>query len=461
MAEELLPGKRVLCVEQETGRSVPGFFEYSKSDIETRLTAFDGFVYIPEDQRITLLTEHLQFVTLFQNMVGPGSRSKNSEPPLSCDTLWIHSNMAVIGHTPWKEGMQVKQASFEVPNARRILENRALKSRLSGDQRYAEVERHLFRSKTNGVEVSAWYAASYSGGDDFPSDWAPRFDIRFESPRPIDDFTETLFLVSSFLSFCLGAQLDWDHVTVSSMDDAEIATAIENQHMFGNHQVVFLQSDHQPNMDGTGNWGSPCLCYDEDETVAFSECLAAWIERAPTWKTAYGLMMAFLRSRGTIGPDRLLNACKCLEQLPGAGSLAVVGDEDVKQVIEAARNVATKLGHAHLSGRLTSAIKLVGNEDHEARFKRLLSGLLGGGPIRKEPSQRMVTDLKNAMRLRGHAAHRALYTRTDQEFQELARAISAVECLCFLLLASDLPISKRGKERLHSNPIMSDYVNAY
>lgn len=66
MVEELLAGKPVLCVEQETGRAVPGFFVYSKSDIETRLTAFDGFLYIPGDKRITLLTEHLQFMTLFQ-----------------------------------------------------------------------------------------------------------------------------------------------------------------------------------------------------------------------------------------------------------------------------------------------------------------------------------------------------------------------------------------------------------
>lgn len=356
--------------------------------------------------------------------------------------------------------MQVKQASFEVPNALRILENRALKSQLSGNQRYEEIEQHLFRSKANGVEVSVWYAASYVGGGDFPNEWAPRFDIRFDSPKPIDNFTETIFLVSSFLSFCLGAQLDWEQVTVSSMDDAEIATAIEDQKMIGHHKVVFLQSDHQPNMDGTGNWGSPCLCYDEYETAAFSNCLATWIERAPKWKTAYGLMMAFLRGRGTIGPDRLLNACKCLEQIPDAGSLAVVGDDDVQKVIEAAQNAAINLGHGHLSGRLKSAIQRVGSEDHGARFKRLLSGLRGGNPIRKEPSERMVRDLKNAMRLRGHAAHRSLHTSTDEEFQELARAISAVECLCFLLLASGLPISGCGKERLRRNPIMSYYVHA-
>ena len=73
----------------------------------------------------------------------------------------------------------------------------------------------------------------------------------------------------------------------------------------------------------------------------------------------------------------------------------------------------------------------------------------------------MVGDLKNAIRLRGHAAHRALHTNTDQEFQTLARSISAIECLCFLLLASDLPISKRGKERLYGNPLVSDYLNAF
>ena len=461
MPEELPPGKRVLCAEQETGRSVPGFFKYSKSEIKTELTAFDGFAHIPEDRRIILLTEHLQFVTLFQNIIGPGSRSKNSEPPLSCDTLSIHSNMAVIGQCPWKEDMQVKQVSFEVPNSRCILENRRLKSKLTGNQRYEEADRRLFRSKAAGVEVSVWYAAQYSGGDDFPSEWNPRLEVRFDTPRSIDDFTETLFLVESFLSFCLGARLNRDRVNVLNMSDSEIETAIANQKMFGYHQVVFLQSDFKPNVNGTGNWGSPCLCYVDDEAVAFSECLAAWIERASEWKTAYGLMMAYLRHRGKIGPERLLNACKCLEQIPDAESLAVVDKGDIQQVIEAARKTASDLGHGHLSRRLTTAIQRVGNENHETRFKRLLSGLLGGRPIRKEPSNRMIDDLKNAMRFRGHAAHRALCTNTDEEFRALARAISSVECLCFLLLASELPISQAGKERLHSNPLVSDYINSF
>lgn len=461
MADKLIPGTRVLCVEQETGRAVPGFFKYSKSDIEAKLTAFDGFVYIPENQRITLLTEHLEFITLFQNIVRTGSRWKNSEPALNCDTLWIQSNLAVIGQCPWKEGMHVKQASFEVPHARRILENQKLKSQLSGEHWYKEAGRDLFRSKAGDVEVSVWYSASYTGGDDFPSEWTPRFDVRFDHPRPIDGFTDTLSLVSSFLSFCLGAQLSWDQVTVSNMDDVEIEMAIKTKDMFDYHQVIFLQSDFQPNMDGTGNWGSPCLCYDDGEARAFSECLAAWIERAPRWKTAYGLMMAYLRHRGTIGPDRLLNACKCLERIPGAESLGVVDNEDVQKVIEAAQNAASNLGHSHLSERLAFAIRRVGNEDHETRFQRLLSGLLGGRLIQREPSERMISDLKKAMHLRGHAAHSTLHANTDKEFQTLARAISAVECLCFLLLASDLPISQAGKERLHGNPIMSDYVNAY
>ncbi|MEM6498556.1 MAG: hypothetical protein AAF709_17755, partial [Pseudomonadota bacterium] len=162
-----------------------------------------------------------------------------------------------------------------------------------------------------------------------------------------------------------------------------------------------------------------------------------------------------------IGSDRLLDACKCLEQIPGADSLSVIDREEIQQVIEAARQSARELGHGHLSGRLTTAIQRVGNEDHETRFKRLLSDLLGGKPITREPSKRMMSDLKNAMRLRGHAAHRTLHTNTGQEFQTLARAISAVECLCFLLLASGLPISEAGKGRLHNNPIMLDYVNSF
>jgi hypothetical protein len=457
MAKKLVAGKRVLCVEQETGRSIPGFFEYSNNFIETQLTAFDRFLFIPEDQRVTLVTEHLEFVTLFQNIVGSGSKSKLSEPPLSCHTLKIFSSLAVIGDCPWTEGMKVKHVSFELPHSHRIVENEHLKSYLSGSLRFEEMDRHLFRLKVDDVEISVWYAASYSNGDDFPSEWNPRFDVRFDVPRPIDDFTDTLSLISSFVSFCLGAQLNWDQVEVSNMDDAEMTAAIKDQKFFDSHRVVYLQGDFQPNVDRIGNWGSPCLCYDDVEVAAFSKCLAAWIERAPTWKTAYALMMTYLRHEDSIGPERLLNACKCLEQIPGARSSSVVDPGDIQKVIEAAREAAESLGHNNVLARLNSAILSVGNEDHEARFKRLLSGVLKTGLIRRIPSDRMMGDLKNAMGLRGRAAHSALHSNTNEEFQTLARAISAVECLCYLLFASGLPLTEAGKERLHNNPVMSGY----
>lgn len=172
--------------------------------------------------------------------------------------------------------------------------------------------------------------------------------------------------------------LQWQDASISHLDDDEIDTAIAAQSYVGRHQAIFLVGDNDPDMQGSGNWGSPCLCYSDNERVVFRDCLAKWLERAPEWKTAYGLMMNFLRHKGTIGADRLLAACKCLEQIPDTQSLKVLDDGDIEQVISAAMAKANDLGHGNLSGRIKSSLQRVGTEDHEARFRRLYARALNG-----------------------------------------------------------------------------------
>lgn len=457
--DTLKPNEKILCVEQETGREIKGFFRYSPDSIETQLVSFDGFFQIPDDSRITLLAEDLKFITLLNSFSSTGSRSKHSEPKQHSHNQWIHSNLALVGDRPWTEDMAVKQVSFEVPHSQRILENRKFVELLTGEERFSDADRRVVHTSVDGITVSVWYAARYGWTGEFPTEWGPRIEIRFDTPKSIDDFTDTLFFVTSFLSFNLGVCLQWQDASISYMDDDEIETAIAAQSYVGRHQAIFLQDDHEPEMQRSGNWGSPCLCYNDEERAVFGDCLAEWLKRSSEWKTAYGLMMGFLRHQGSIGADRLLAACKCLEQIPGTQGRPVLDSDCVEQIVAAAMTKAKELGHRHLNGRIKSSLQRVGTEDHDTRFRRLYANALNGHATRR-PVDTVISDLKNAMRLRGHAAHRSLQTDTDDAFRTLDRAISAVECLCVLLLATDLPLSKEGRDRLFRNPVVSDYANS-
>ncbi|MEO0342342.1 MAG: hypothetical protein AAF198_02785 [Pseudomonadota bacterium] len=460
MVNSLKPNEKIFCVEQETGREIGGFFNFSNERIETELISFSGPFNIPENKRITLLADDLQFITLLDSFFSSGSRSKHSEPARKADIQRIHSNIALVGHCPWTEEMNVKGVSFEVPGSQRILENQNFVKLLSGEDRYSDADRRIVRVALNGMELSIWYTAEYKGSTVFPTVWGPRFEINFSQPKSIDDFTDTLSFVTSFLSFNLGVCLQWRDPKLSSLSNDEIEAAVEEGAFFGTHDAIFMLSDDKPNTENSGNWGSPCLCHDKEERIIFGRCIAKWLERAPAWHAAYSLMMGFLKLNDIISAERLLAACKCLEQIPDANSVTVVAKEKIDKITQSAQEAAKELELANLTPRINSALSRIGLEDHTTRLERLFEYSLNGRPSFK-PTETVIDDLRNAMYFRGHAAHRTLNENTDDEFRKLSRAISAVECLCFLLLARDLPLSSRGRDRVFQNRLVTDYANAY
>jgi hypothetical protein len=66
--------------------------------------------------------------------------------------------------------------------------------------------------------------------------------------------------------------------------------------------------------------------------------------------------------------------------------------------------------------------------------------------------------LECAFTFRGKSAH-GLYIPEDEiRFRALVTAISALEALCLLLTAYDMPINDKGIERMRSNPLIRDFL---
>jgi hypothetical protein len=122
---------------------------------------------------------------------------------------------------------------------------------------------------------------------------------------------------------------------------------------------------------------------------------------------------------------------------------------------------AQELGHLPIiRERIAGAIKWVKAESAEERFTRLVAIIEKrfGKDILTDGA---VADLRRAIQFRGRTAHGHFNPDSDAEFRAFSKSIQAMEALCFMLTALDLPISEAGMMRITNNPLVRDYRLAY
>src|SRR5690606_30941350 len=70
---------------------------------------------------------------------------------------------------------------------------------------------------------------------------------------------------------------------------------------------------------------------NDDEVANFKDCFSQWIAQYPTWSKAYSLMAYAFCLDGEISGERLLNACKWFEEIPGTEPKDGIPPEQVSQ----------------------------------------------------------------------------------------------------------------------------------
>jgi hypothetical protein len=65
------------------------------------------------------------------------------------------------------------------------------------------------------------------------------------------------------------------------------------------------------------------------------------------------------------------------------------------------------------------------------------------------------------MSFRGKSAHGHFNPESEAEFRAFSKSTRAMEALCYLLTALDLPIGEEGLKRIGSNSVLRDYRMAY
>ncbi|MEX2164512.1 MAG: hypothetical protein WD823_09745 [Sulfuricaulis sp.] len=460
---EIERGKPLHCVEMVTGKSLTGTLLISVEEISARIYSYTEFFFIEDnDQPVILLTETNHIVSLHSNITTvPGRTSRTIEPKRTIHRQDFVSNLAIVGHDPWMSHDKVKRVTFVVEHTKQLMRHKR-KVKAIGRGRYPkEGDLTIFTDDAQGMTLRAGYTATYGSEFDSPKELWPGFEIEFDAPQSTTDYIVHVSDYVDFLSFCLGVKLKPTAIRVDRISFDQMKAAVKSQSYLGDHGVHYVWPETE--IDKRDLWvgGSPVRSWDDEELSSFRACLVAWMNRAAEWRRSYALMMVSFGAKNVISAERLINACRWLEEVPIAQSQNALSSEEVEAISTAATQKAHELGHHQIiRERIAGAVKRVRAESAEERFTRLVAMLeekFGKGILRGS----VVAHLKRAIQFRSRVAHGHFNPESDVEFRAFAKSTKAMEAFCYLLTALDLPISKMGLERIRSNPLVRDYKHAY
>lgn len=454
-------GKPVHCVELVTGKDLTGTVIVSEQTIQASIYGFTDYFYV-KGEPILLRTATNEIVSLHSNITSaPGENSRLIEPRYTTYYQEILSNVAVVGYDPWTTDDRVRHVSFSVKHCTQLMSHRD-KLKAIGSNRYPTEDRfRLFSDVAEEFTLKAGYAATYGMDFDAPTEFWPVFEIEFKRPRGIQEYISSVSDYVSFLSFCLGVKLKPSSIHIDRLSGDEVRNAIEHNAYPGHHRVYYVWPE--VDIDTRDLWlgGSPVHSLNDAELSALRACLVAWMNRTANWKKSYSLMMTSFGLRKVISAERLINACRWLDDMALARSQDALSQTEVEEIAATAGKKALELGHNEtIVGRIAGAIKRIRVESAEERFTRLVAKVeerFGRGILGDEAA----VHLKTAIQFRGRVAHGEFRPRDSAEFRAFSKSILAMEALCYLLTAYELPISQTGASRIGSNPLVRDYLVAY
>lgn len=455
-------GKIYFCREEMTGNGHTGQFSINDKDgITADIFGFGGFFYVNGPEPIVLRTQDNHIISLFSNITNaPGSSSYLMEPKMVVHNQHIISNLAVVGRNPWQADDLVRTVRFRVEHTRDLLTHDAtFRKHVKGKPFRKRSE--LFKIDAGGIGFRVGYSLQYSFTLDHVVDVWPAYELEFAHGKDILSYLEHVHCIVQFLSAALGTPLIPSSISISRLTNRQMMRQVGKSRYPGDHNVEYIWKD--PDYDprrATGVYGAFARAWDDEELSAFSDCLTAWIARHDIWNTPNGLMVQALRLRNEVSAQRLLNACRWLEELPNADSMPAIPPGDVKLIADTASARASELGYGDLAGRIAGSIKNLRMESHDARFGRLVA------KIRAKFGQKivyddMVTRLRKAIEFRGRVAHGHFEATDEAELREFMHCTCALECFCYLMTLLEMPINEEGRRRISGNAFVDEYRMSY
>ncbi len=434
--------------------------------MHVNIYSYGDFFLIRSDHPVFLKTADAETVSLHSNITGGSgttSRSidQNQQIYETVHHQEIVSNVVVVGNTRWEDSDKVKRVHFTVGHIDHLLRHRGKIEAISS-ARYPEEEHFiLFRDAADGMRLSAWYAAKYNASLSSPQSVRPTFEIEFDVPVGLYKYVESLSNYVFFLSLLVGASLAPREIYIDRLSFDEVKERIEVHSYSGNHRVHYVWPEDEIKNGDTNGFGSPVRAYDDEALSTLRAVLITWMNRASEWKKSYQLMMASFSLRHVVSSERLINANRWLEAIPGGKPQNCLPKENIASISAVAAEEAARLGHPEgIQERIKNAISLVRAETSEDRFKRLVATVREKFGNQILPHN-VVDHLVRAVRLRGKVAHGHFEPENDQKYRAFSKSTRAMEALCLLLTMRDLPISEEGCQQIASHPLVQSYCLAF
>lgn len=457
MGFELKRDEPVHCIETMTGRDLSGTLELGTKSLHADIYSFTETFRLPDDGPIHLRTSNNRYVSLYENIVGlPGHTYAKGPPELVTYHGHVISNCAVVGPRFWQPDDRVKRVTFRIPHAEQILRNRAHLEKL----RKLGEQDALLSAQAGDSTLRVWYSAIYGAEFDTPKEHWPTVELEFAVGIPLEQVMGRVYDVVELFALSLWTPLRPDDVRVCRLSNEEVHAAVKAQTYLGDHAVELVWQDKEVDRSRVWAGASFVASFEEADLRTTENCLAAWLARRDEWYKANAMMMQVLALEGQVTADRLIAACRWLEEIPQAAPAAALSNDAVEAIARAAAEKAEALGHTGLLPRITGALRVLKRETHESRFARQLASV-GDTFSLKRFTEEALPHLVRAQRLRGTAAHGHFGQQTEQEFRDCYNAILATEALCMLLTAQALPLDERSYDRTRSHRALEAFLLAY
>jgi len=455
--DRLEKGREHVCCEQLTGKAVRGSLQVTDDHIKVRLVSFDEFFFVRDDaDYLPLRLEDNSYASMHRaHFGGPGSCSSRTQ---ITHNQTITASTLVHGPDEWTPDDPIRHVSFELPRADALLRYEPKIRELESNSPWKDVGSDVFTVDLPSLKVSLGYRGTISMRSERLSVDAPVIAVDFRDPRSIKSYLDDIQAIVRFVALNLGVQMEPQDIRIRRLSDEDTHAEVEKGDFLGDHTVtqIWFRKSRQGDANSRVHCAFATLL-DEEEMRAFSGCLRVWLEREPEWARSNALMMDCLRLQKEISAERLLAACKWLEEIPIAQAVQVTDNNVIQSIAHAALETASRLGQEKLKARISQSLSRLSLESHRERFDRLVNQLIerfGAGAVDSEITDYLIAALRD---FRGKVAHGHYEPKDDNEYQRFIKAIFGVEALCLLLTCLKLPMTADAVRRIKSHPLVENY----
>jgi hypothetical protein len=193
---------------------------------------------------------------------------------------------------------------------------------------------------------------------------------------------------------------------------------------------------------------------NEKQKTLFKETLSVWLSQEKDWENAFRSIMPSLRQIGKLSGDRLMAAFRWFEQIPSAKAIQTLDVGSITRIVNSVKPVILELGLSE--NRVKQALMPLRTENNSGRIVRLVNEVATVFGSSVFPPE-VVKHLEAAINFRNRCAHGHFHPVDDNEFKQFHLATAAMEALCFLLIAKQLPLPANVNETFRLAPFVHDY----